>query len=115
MKPVFLLTGLMCFIMLLVLPAPLRAEEEPEEPKDRTILMDESLIVGVELGAIGGRRKRIPGPALSTALRWDGVSPDELDIPKEILEHLSQSDLSFFKNREMSDELSDDMRSEDDE
>lgn len=113
MKMAFFLTGL----VMLFLPSTLLAEEEtaPEEPTERTILMDESLIVGVELGAIDGRQKRIPGPALSTALRWHGVEVDKLDIPKEILEHLSQSDLSFFKNREIADELNDDLHADPDE
>ncbi len=116
MKSTLLLLEFLLLIVLL-LPSPVIAEEEtdPEEHSERTILMDESLIVGVELGAIGGRQKRIPGPALSTILRWEGMAVDTLDIPKEILEHLSQSDLSFFKNREIADDFNDDMRSNHDE
>lgn len=116
MKMKFFSLGLLLLIAIF-LPSSLRAEKESdaEESSKQTILMDESLIIGVELGTISGRQKRIPGPALSTALRWEGVAVDELDIPKEILEHLSQSDLSFFKNRENADDLNDDMRSDHDE
>ncbi len=116
MKRIFLLLKLMLLITLF-LPNPLmaQAETETEAHSEKTILMDESLIVGVELGAIGGRQKRIPGPALSTTLRWEGVAADALDIPKEILEHLSQSDLSFFKNRDIADDFNDDMPSSRDE
>lgn len=116
MRSDFLRIGYILLITLF-LPCTLLAEEEPPstETTEKTILMDESLIVGVELGAIGGNQKRMPGPALSTALRWDGVAIDALDIPKEILEHLSQPDLSFFKNREIADDMSDDVRSYHDE
>lgn len=116
MRSDFLRMGFMLLITLF-LPCTLLAEEETAsaEATEKTILMDESLIVGVELGVIGGNQKRIPGPALSTVLRWDGVTVDTLDIPREILEHLSQPDLSFFKNREIADDLSDDMRSYHDE
>ncbi len=81
------------FLMAFIAPDFLFAE-------DQTILLDESLIVGTQLGeAVIGQKKRIAGPALSTALRWEGDKNDELDIPKEILDHLTRSDLSFFKNR----------------
>lgn len=69
--------------------------------EDQTILLDESLIVGTQLGEAGaGQKKRVAGPALSTALRWEGEAAEAFDIPKEILDHLTQSDLSFFINRE---------------
>ncbi|MFQ5588282.1 MAG: hypothetical protein ACE5F7_05520 [Nitrospiria bacterium] len=70
--------------------------------EDRTILLDESLIVGTQLGETRlGRKKRVAGPALSTELLWEGEAAEAFDIPKEILDHLTQSDLSFFKNREI--------------
>ena len=77
--------------------------------EDQTILLDESLIVGTLLGeTVMGRKKRIAGPALSTELRWEGDENEELDIPKEILNHLTQSDLSFFKNRDRDRDFFDD-------
>jgi len=117
MKGFFSAAGrMLLFLTLIFGPTSLHAQEaeETEAETPRTLLMDESLIVGMELGAIG-RQKRIPGPALSTALRWDGVAAEALDIPKEILKHLSQSDLSFFKNREIADDLSDDMHADHDD
>ncbi len=84
---------LMSFFMLM--------HSNPLFAEDQTILLDESLIVGTPLeDAAPGPQKRIAGPALSTALQWEGESSHPLDIPKEILDHLTQSDLSFFKHRE---------------
>lgn len=77
--------------------------------EDQIILLDESLIVGTRLGeAVNGRKKRIAGPALSTELPWEGDENEDFDIPKEILDHLTQSDLSFFKNRDRDRDFFDD-------
>lgn len=80
--------------------------------EEKTLLLDESLIVGMELGTVDSPKKRIAGPALSTALVWDGDPGPTLDIPREILEHLAQSDLSFFKDRESFESLADETRTE---
>ncbi len=69
--------------------------------ENKTILLDESIIQGTQLGnaTSPARKKSVAGPALSTSLRWDGEKTSELNIPKEILDHLTRADLSFFSNR----------------
>ncbi len=77
---------------------PLSSGETPIEDHNRTILLDESAIKGKQLGKEGNlslKKKRADLPALSTALRWEGNDIIALDIPKEILDQLTQPDLSY--------------------
>jgi len=63
--------------------------------EDQTFLLNESQIFGaVSRGKAPYRSdalRYIEFPALSTRLPWGGVEEEDLDIPKEILDHLSQS------------------------
>lgn len=94
---------------------------EIERGEDQTILLDELIIRG-DLGGETGEdsdestfskevseeknessetfKRPIERPALSTVLSWKGKENIELDIPKEILEQLTQPDLSYILERE---------------
>ena len=85
-------------IFLLLLGSIFQANQALGEGEDQTILLDESLIKGSTLldgQSLGRRRLRREGPVLSTSFRWDGESVDKLDIPKEILNELTQPGLPF--------------------
>lgn len=67
------------------------------EEGDRTLLLDESLILGATLTdevPLGLRKGSSEGPALPTLLQWEGDTFEELDIPKEILNELMRLDIS---------------------
>jgi len=74
---------------------PVSPGEVSEESNNRTILLDSSAISGVRLEKESDI-KREDLPALSTALRWEGNDVIALDIPKEILDQLTQPDLSYI-------------------
>lgn len=62
--------------------------------EDQTFLLNESQIFGsFSLGITPSRSdelRYVEFPALSTSLPWGGLEEKDLDIPKEILDHLSQ-------------------------
>jgi len=103
-------------ILILLLCALADSWQVLAEGKDQTILLDESLIQGSSLlngQAFGGRRRRVEGPALSTAFRWDGEKIEALDIPKEILDELTPPDLPFtLREKAESDEFADGLEGE---
>lgn len=87
------------FLGLNPLLLPVYSGEVSDESNDRTILLDTSAIRGERLGKDRDQdflKKREDLPALSTALRWEGDEITALDIPKEILEQLTQPDLSYI-------------------
>ncbi len=63
--------------------------------QDQTFLLNESQIFGSALidEAVPETNevRYVEFPALSTSLPWEGAGEEDLDIPKEILDHLSQS------------------------
>jgi hypothetical protein len=63
--------------------------------EDQTFLLNESQIFGsalLEEPVSGSNDVRyVEFPALSTSFPWETVEAEDLDIPKEILDHLSQS------------------------
>ncbi len=76
--------------------------ETTEINRDQTILLNQSAIKGDRLEVekdVNLFQKREDLPALSTALRWEGNDMIELDIPKEILDQLTQPDLSYILER----------------
>ncbi|HIE65295.1 MAG: hypothetical protein ABGX83_03685 [Nitrospira sp.] len=88
-KYALLLMGLFILMHPAVHGSAFAAEE------DQTFLLNESQIFGsgsLEAAPPWSDELRyVEFPALSTTLPWEGVEEKDLDIPKEILDHLSQS------------------------
>ncbi len=75
---------------------------EQSEDSDQTFLLGEFSIRGNQVEElISTQKKGEPEfPILSTSLRWKDEDRIELDIPKEILKHLTQPDLSRLLKKE---------------
>ncbi|MFQ5580215.1 MAG: hypothetical protein ACE5FZ_06350 [Nitrospiria bacterium] len=97
-----LLIGGFFMIMIYAFPGPVFTAEQ-----DQTFLLNESQITGsVSPGDRGvpswsNDLRYVEFPALSTLLPWEGVEEEDLNIPKEILDQLSQSGRSDQDSHEL--------------
>lgn len=103
----FLFTTFLILFTGLGSAVPAFGADQPDD-SDKTFLLGEFSITGDRVEELISReQKGAPEfPLLSTALRWKSENPIELDIPKEILKHLTQPDLSrILKNAQETDEI----------